>query len=440
MKSRSFLLIKAISLIALYLLVVADQIRWGWQNVRHVHSVTVQPLKNADDENNSTGIVSMNDNEHDLKQEVIRTSNQLRIQDANENTTITTPAKILTTVVETTGELGNNLQLLTHGIYFKQWAKEEHNVSVQLWLHQSRGKLRKSAPTYLKIQKCFPNLAQTYGFLPASNEQDWEIKQWQDHQEDLDKTLFEVPFPFDSEWVQTFLKQQRSRKSWNLSTQLSIPSTFDLPFAYIPMERNKNRRPSVTQLEDVFHFDTNNCCKTFPSPNETVLHIRAFNVEVPNFQTQGKDLYELDPDRTAQELLGHLEPGSPVVILSRFPKSVQPYVQALKKQGLYVSRIVSDQTDVEDFCFLMHATKVAGMTRSTFFNWALLASRQHHQMAKIALDLNHQPGTHHQYRADVYHMYQTKTKKNHEKNKNKRKFCSHLNSFHPNVHCHEFPI
>ncbi len=81
---------------------------------------------------------------------------------------------------------------------------------------------------------------------------------------------------------------------------------------------------------------------------------------------------ELDPNRTAQELFGHLGVGDKLAITSRFATdpSVQPYVDALTQRGIRV-RVITDQSGVEDFCFMLHAKKeLVGMAESKFALWA----------------------------------------------------------------------
>jgi hypothetical protein len=80
---------------------------------------------------------------------------------------------------------------------------------------------------------------------------------------------------------------------------------------------------------------------------------------------------ELSPNQTARQLFGHLGGGDKVAIITRFDTSAaRPYVEALERQGIQV-RVVNNQTDTQDFCFLMQAQKeMVGLARSTFFLWA----------------------------------------------------------------------
>jgi hypothetical protein len=83
-----------------------------------------------------------------------------------------------------------------------------------------------------------------------------------------------------------------------------------------------------------------------------------------------KGYEELSPNQTARQLFGHLGRGDKVAMTTRFDNAALPYVEALERRGIQV-RVVSNQTDTQDFCFLMQAQKeIVGLARSTFFLWA----------------------------------------------------------------------
>lgn len=83
-----------------------------------------------------------------------------------------------------------------------------------------------------------------------------------------------------------------------------------------------------------------------------------------------KGFEELSPNKTANELMRHLNPGDKVAIISRFATRVKPYVGALEKRGIVV-RVVAGQSGVEDFCFLKSAQKeLIGTLKSTYALWA----------------------------------------------------------------------
>lgn len=84
-----------------------------------------------------------------------------------------------------------------------------------------------------------------------------------------------------------------------------------------------------------------------------------------------KGFEELSPNKTASELFAHLQRGEKVAITTRFGgEHVAPYVSALEQRGIDV-RVISNQTGVQDFCFLLQSQKeLLGTTMSTFAAWA----------------------------------------------------------------------
>jgi hypothetical protein len=102
--------------------------------------------------------------------------------------------------------------------------------------------------------------------------------------------------------------------------------------------------------------------------------LRNFVVEMPRV---GPNLgfHEMGPRQMARDLVGHLQSGDKVAIVSRFAQeTAQPYIDALTERGLHV-RFISGQTGVQDFCFLMQARKeMIGIAISTYFMWAAYLS------------------------------------------------------------------
>ena len=89
--------------------------------------------------------------------------------------------------------------------------------------------------------------------------------------------------------------------------------------------------------------------------------------------------WELSANKTAYELYAHLKPGDKVAITTRFGgQYVEPYVTALEERGLKV-RVITNQSAVEDFCFLLSAKKeLTGTLKSTFVKWAALLGDMEH--------------------------------------------------------------
>ena len=81
---------------------------------------------------------------------------------------------------------------------------------------------------------------------------------------------------------------------------------------------------------------------------------------------------ELNPTDTAFQLLGHLGEGDRVAITSRARNtdSALPYLEALAQRNVS-ARIISGQSDMNDFCFLQQAQKeLVGSSTSSFAVWA----------------------------------------------------------------------
>ena len=71
-----------------------------------------------------------------------------------------------------------------------------------------------------------------------------------------------------------------------------------------------------------------------------------------------KGYEELNPNQTVDELFGHLPSGSKIAMTTRSYSSgqndpiVHEYTEAFERRG-FQWRIISNQSGVQDFCFLM---------------------------------------------------------------------------------------
>ena len=102
-------------------------------------------------------------------------------------------------------------------------------------------------------------------------------------------------------------------------------------------------------------------------------HFRNFVGEMPK---RGKYLgfEELNPIDTAGLLFANLHAGDRVAITGRRAQTVHAYVDALRQRNISV-RLIQDQSDVNDFCFLQSAQReLVGSARSTFAAWSGLLS------------------------------------------------------------------
>jgi hypothetical protein len=123
---------------------------------------------------------------------------------------------------------------------------------------------------------------------------------------------------------------------------------------------------------ELFAFDVDNpeCCQQRAAADESVFHLRNFLIEMPNVGVK-MGFEELSPNKTANELFGHLQAGDKVAITSRFTDyRSNPYVDAFHARGI-AARIVKGQNPEQDFCFLLSAQKeMVGVSMSSFAHWA----------------------------------------------------------------------
>ena len=83
---------------------------------------------------------------------------------------------------------------------------------------------------------------------------------------------------------------------------------------------------------------------------------------------------EMGPDQVATDLFGHLQPSEKVAIVTKRAQDAMPYVAALESRQLKV-RLVTGQSFVQDFCFLIHSKReMVGVESSTYFAWAAFLS------------------------------------------------------------------
>ena len=288
--------------------------------------------------------------------------------------------KNATLVVKLGGEMGNNLIIFATARVAQIIASETYNVSAE-WViqHQNSSKWVRAAKN---MQQCFPHF-RSLDFA-AANTPDFEetLEQAQtrwlgnDHASRL-LVHHQGGFP-DMKMVRASLTYWRSLidgkepPNVNLGNPLPVKMPYLTVSAYSPTSFIDWY---LDDLRELFAFDYKACCKLRPDPDESVLHLRNFLTEMPNL---GKRLgfEQLSPNKTAQELFGHLKEGGKVAITTRFGTDfVQDYVGALRARGLQV-RVISGQTDVQDFCFLMEAQKeLVGLFQSTFVRWAAYLGR-----------------------------------------------------------------
>lgn len=128
-----------------------------------------------------------------------------------------------------------------------------------------------------------------------------------------------------------------------------------------------------TQIRGLFQFNGTACCARLPGADDSVFHFRNYESEMPERRAYDMGFAELSPFKVSNELFRDLEPGDRVQITTRiFNQKARNYAEELAKRGINAT-VVTDQSTMQDFCFLKRAQKeVVGSARSTFVLWAAL--------------------------------------------------------------------
>jgi hypothetical protein len=278
-------------------------------------------------------------------------------------------------VVQLSGEMGNHLQKIAFGRAIQNILQDRYGLDSHLVLqHQQRG--GKWVSAMQDVTQCFPNL-RDYDFeLGNSVEFTKRLQQQQEWLGNDNASKLILPNLVSSASVDDGLAYLVSLQRKNITSSISnvgSNANISLPFVYAQsfvdfeyIERYNS------DLRALFWFDEAACCQEVPHPDESVFHFRNYLAEMPRKGKQ-KGFEELNPNQTALELFGHLKRGDGVAMTSRVNnQAAQAYVQAFQARGLSV-RMVTNQTGVQDFCFLAKAQKeLAGMARSTFLVWAAI--------------------------------------------------------------------
>lgn len=85
---------------------------------------------------------------------------------------------------------------------------------------------------------------------------------------------------------------------------------------------------------------------------------------------KGLGFEELTPNITAHELFSNLHAGDRVAITGRNAGAAQSHADALRQRNIS-ARVITGQSDVNDFCFLQSTRReLVGSAKSTFIMWA----------------------------------------------------------------------
>jgi hypothetical protein len=291
--------------------------------------------------------------------------------------------KTATIVIQLSGELANNLQHMAHGIGLQQWALEKYGVDCNIVLrHDVGANTRAPKPKWKtarhEIQQCFPKLAEWDFTLGNKKElftrrqrlqQQWLGKERSDYVTGLVNSYHVTDIERGLEFLATEILTDPDRPLVeDAASPIRLPYLFSESLDAFPMMDKY-----YSQIKRIMEFNDTACCAQIPSPQDTVFHYRNYISEMPHRRAYEMGFQELSPNQTAQEVFKGLPRGSPVRITTRiYNQKARDYALALNETGMNAS-LVTDQTGVQDFCFLKNTQKeLVGSARSTYVLWAAL--------------------------------------------------------------------
>lgn len=288
--------------------------------------------------------------------------------------------KQATVVIQLSGEMANNLHHISHGLGLKLLAKEEFDVDCNVVIRHFEGPNNRAPKPKWKsardnIQMCFPNLAQwkfsegnNKDFLNKQNMQRAWLQGRVDH-------LFGLINSEDISMVRRGLDYFANDILIDPNRpQIDDDSPVRLPYLY---SNTLNAFPMIDryydEIRNLMLFNDSACCSQLPGPDDSVFHFRNYESEMPERRAYDMGFAELSPAKVADEVFERLQPGNHVHITTRiYNQKARNYAEALRRRGINAS-VVTDQSSVQDFCYLKRAQKeVVGSARSTFVMWAAL--------------------------------------------------------------------
>ena len=276
-------------------------------------------------------------------------------------------------VIQLSDEMGNQLGKLAYGYGLKWILEEDYNTSSKVIMrHQVPGKKWIRAEKSMK--SCFPKFRGID--FAKGNTKEFEVRQ-----KEMKEWLGDKYHSFANCGAEACIREGLEKFVRNLSNtthpppEIPVNANITQPFLYAD---------TITRLSyvtdrfydrwiDLFEFDLNNpnCCDSTrrAQPNETVLHARGYKTEMPEgVKTLGFE--ELSPNKTANELLSNHQRGDKIVVLGRFAKFGQEYVDSMLAVGLD-ARFVETRNGELSFCFLMSGqNEIVAYSSSSFGVWA----------------------------------------------------------------------
>jgi hypothetical protein len=318
--------------------------------------------------------------------------------------------RVVSIVVNLSGELGNNLHHIAHGIGLQDWLRQdfhvESNIVIRHFGSNSRGGKWKKA--WNDIRNCFPVLS-TWDFTLGNSKEFERLegiqKDWLKGRHDEVIGLVNSPNLSDvkaglyrlSHNILHDPTKPKIRRSSSSPIQVPFIVSFTILDAFPVIDRH------FEAVRDVFVFNHSNpkCCARLPTPDETVFHFRNYMSELPDWKAYSMGFAELSPTKTAYEVFSRwknrngsnstnddddedrtngknmivprLLPGDKVTVVSRVPnKYARAYAERLDEVWRTNATLLRyDQSGIQDFCYLMHTQhELVGNGRSTYLFWA----------------------------------------------------------------------
>jgi hypothetical protein len=357
--------------VSLVTLIIVLLLQYGRSNVFSLIESVIGTMKNnlvssniiSPTQTNKTNNMEVNTSVSDINDLIVRSRKWLG-----------SPDYPITIIIYVTGEMGNFLSKIAYGYSVSWILQEEYNITTKIIIrHQSNGKWSQASKN---VQACFPSTR--YWSFSEGNTDEYELRNKQ--QQRWLKSNDQI-FTIKKGCIQEHCIRSKLKLITN-----SLLNTSDLPV----IEDNYNISLPFIMIDDfatvsyfndkyasriakLFWYDVDNpkCCGVRADADESVIHLRNFLVEMPR-KGRRKGYEELSPSKVAYEVFANLTGGNKVAMTSRLTGYgfEQNYTLELQARGLVV-RVIENQNPMQDFCFLLSATKdFIGCSTSTYAVWA----------------------------------------------------------------------
>ncbi|CAJ1948941.1 unnamed protein product [Cylindrotheca closterium] len=294
--------------------------------------------------------------------------------------------KVVTVVAQLNGELGNQMHKIANAVCVQRHIERKLQLPTELKLRaQDNAKWERSMKN---MKEAFPS-TRPLNFRAGNTPLFDQVRQIQEDwiqslvaNKKVNLTGIGDPKVMNrmksSGWQPTQEILRLLNQTWYMDRPMAPGGNTEFSIPHIYSDAFTSRycfEKMLTEIRDFFAIDEYRICKQKPQPDESVLHLRNFLVEMGK---AGRDLgfEELSPEKTATEIFANYTPGDKVAIVSRFQTNTDKYIKALKEIRGIDARYIKGQTGNQDFCFLLKSRKdIIGQRVSTFATWAGLLGR-----------------------------------------------------------------